>query len=164
MALVNSPPFSLHRHYPASPVLRAPPPPRPARPVPHGCPVGLHAQPPTGLPVLRPIPLSMHADAITPVGPLADVAHLHQEQRPSPKCRRVGPHITLFRGLLSVHSRSGLHARRAAHRRPSTPKASVVSLPPRPLRLLPAGATSCRVGISPTEDQRLCTAHNTLLC
>jgi hypothetical protein len=28
-----------------------------------------------------------------------------------------------------------------------------------PLRLLPAGATSCRVGLSPTGDRRLCTAH-----
>ena len=42
---------SLRRHYPASPVLRAPPPPRPARPVPRGRPV----DPPghrSGLPVL----------------------------------------------------------------------------------------------------------------
>jgi hypothetical protein len=28
-----------------------------------------------------------------------------------------------------------------------------------PPRLLPAGATSCRVGLSPTGDRRLCTAH-----
>ncbi len=34
------------------------------------------------------------------------------------------------------------------------------SSPPRLLRLLPAGATSCRVGISPTQDPRLFTAHN----
>ena len=40
-------------------------------------------------------------------------------------------------------------------RRPSTPKASTDSLPPPPLRLLPAGATSCRVGIAPTERRRL---------
>ncbi len=44
-------------------------------------------------------------------------------------------------------------------RRPSTPKASVVSSPPLPLRLLPAGATSCRVGLAPTEEWRLRTAH-----
>jgi hypothetical protein len=29
------------------------------------------------------------------------------------------------------------------------------SLPPPPLRLLPAGTTSCRVGISPTENPNL---------
>src|ERR1019366_8401304 len=28
-----------------------------------------------------------------------------------------------------------------------------------PPRLLPAGATSCRVGLAPTGDRRLCTAH-----
>jgi len=28
-----------------------------------------------------------------------------------------------------------------------------------PLRLLPAGATSGRVGFAPTEEPRLCTAH-----
>jgi len=44
-------------------------------------------------------------------------------------------------------------------RRPSTPKASTGSLPPLPLRLLPAGATSCRAGISPAENRRLFTAH-----
>jgi hypothetical protein len=38
----------------------------------------------------------MHASATTPVGSPADVAHLRQEQRPSPKFRRVGSHITLF--------------------------------------------------------------------
>jgi hypothetical protein len=44
-------------------------------------------------------------------------------------------------------------------RRPFPSKASAVSLPPLPLRLLPAGATSCRVGIAPTEDRHLFTAH-----
>jgi hypothetical protein len=44
-----------------------------------------------------------------------------------------------FRGLLSVHSCYGLHARRVA-KRPSTPKAPTASLPPLLLRLLPGGA------------------------
>src|SRR5207245_11353134 len=49
------------------------------------------------------------------------------------------PHY-LFRGLLGVHSRYGLPARGTAKRSfPS--EASAVSLPPLPLRLLPAGAT-----------------------
>jgi hypothetical protein len=34
-------------------------------------------------------------------------------------------------------------------------KASTASLPPPPLRLLPAGATSCRAGLEPTENQHL---------
>ena len=48
---------------------------------------------------------------------------------------------------------------RSRPRRPFPSKASAVSLPPLPLRLLPAGATSCRVGIAPTENRRLFTAH-----
>ena len=49
------------------------------------------------------------------------------------------PHYP-FRGLLSVHSRYGLHTRQVALR-PSTPEASEMSLPTSPLRLLPTGAT-----------------------
>ena len=33
------------------------------------------------------------------------------------------------------------------------------SLPPPTLRLLPAGTTSCRVGITPTENPNLFTTH-----
>ena len=35
-------------------------------------------------------------------------------------------------------------------------------LPPLPLRLLPPGTTSCRVGFTPAEDAHLCTAHSFL--
>ena len=63
-----------------------------------------------------------------------------------------------FRGLLNVHSRFGLHARQVPLG-PSTPKTPMDSLPPPPLRLLPAGATSCRVGFVPTANRRLCTAY-----
>ena len=35
----------------------------------------------------------------------------------------------------------------------------MASFPPPPLRLLPAGATSCRVGFAPTGKRRLFTAH-----
>jgi hypothetical protein len=45
-----------------------------------------------------------------------------------------------FRGLLGVHVSYGLAVRGAAVQ-PFTPKAPAVSLPPLPLRLLPAGAT-----------------------
>ncbi len=40
--------------------------------------------------------LCMHADAITPVGPPNAVAHLVRWFLPSPKLRRVGPHIRSF--------------------------------------------------------------------
>src|SRR5271169_1868734 len=59
-----------------------------------------------------------------------------------------------FRGLLSVHSRYGLHAHRVAMR-PFSPKASAASLPPPLLRLLPGGTnqlpggTSTRCGPTP---------------
>jgi hypothetical protein len=46
-----------------------------------------------------------------------------------------------FRGLLGVHSRCGLPAR-GATLWPFASKAPAVSLPPPPLRLLPAGATA----------------------
>ncbi len=45
---------------------------------------------------------------------------------------------------------------------PATPEASTASLPPRLLRLLPAGAIA-GWGFHPLEKRRLCTAH-TLLC
>jgi hypothetical protein len=61
-------------------------------------------------------------------------------RRPSPRSCRVGSHIKCFRGLLSVHSRYGLPARGTAWRSFAS-KASAISLPPSPLRLLPAGAT-----------------------
>ena len=59
----------LRRRYPASPVLRACPPPHSARPVPRGFPVGV-SPPPLGLPVLRRTSLYIHAVASTPAGPL----------------------------------------------------------------------------------------------
>jgi len=37
-----------------------------------------------------------------------------QRRRPSPYSSRVGSHVALFRGLLGVHSRCSLPARRTA--------------------------------------------------
>src|SRR6266852_4146318 len=51
-----------------------------------------------------------------------------------------------FRGLLSVHSRYGLHARRVAMR-PFPSKAPTASLPPLPFRLLPGLANQVLSGI-----------------
>jgi len=55
-----------------------------------------------------------------------------------------------FRGLLSVYSRCGLHARRVALR-PSTPEVPVASSPPQLLRLLLAGATVARRELHPLK-------------
>lgn len=46
--------------------------------------------------MFRSIPSCLHADAITPVESLDDVAHQVQKQRPSPLFSRVGSHIALF--------------------------------------------------------------------
>ena len=63
-----------------------------------------------------------------------------------------------FRGLLSVHSCYGLHARGVA-KRPFTSKAPTASLPPLPFRLLPGGANQFPGGTTPAVDHRLFTAH-----
>jgi hypothetical protein len=114
---------------------------------PHGpaCPsraAGWEARlPPLGFPVLRSISVCTHAVAITPVGPQPGYSlPCLLRHRPSPSLCWVGSHSSLFRGLLGVHSRYGLHTRGVAER-PFPSEAPVVSLPPRPLRLLPAGAT-----------------------
>ena len=67
------------------------------------------------------------------------------------------PHY-LFRGLLNVHSRYGLHTRAATNSWHAYPKASDISSPPCLLRLLPAGAVA-GWGLHPLEKRRLCTAH-----
>ena len=64
----------LHRHYPASTVVRACPPPHTAEPAPHGVLVESHDLSPLGLPVFRSISSSRHADANTPTEPLNAVA------------------------------------------------------------------------------------------
>ena len=78
-----------------------------------------------------------------------------QRQRPSPNDGRVGFRITTFRGLLGVHCTLRPVCSPSRLSRPSTPKAPTASLPPPPLRLLPAGATSCRTGLTPAENPRL---------
>ena len=92
-----------------------------------------------------------HAVAITPVGSLGLVASRGVTPSfPATAAFPVSvagrlPHYP-FRGLLSVHSRYGLPARGVA-KRPFPSKAPAASLPPPPLRLLPAGATELPGGI-----------------
>ena len=95
---------SLRRHYPASSVIRACPPPHTARPGPRGLPVG-DTTPPMGLPVLRRISLytcRRHYPGLPAslgqAGGTVGCARcsLPQRRRPSPKFRRVGSRIALF--------------------------------------------------------------------
>src|SRR3984893_15754412 len=63
-----------------------------------------------------------------------------------------------FRGLLSVHSRYGLHARGVA-KRPFPSKAPTALLPPLPLRLLPGGANQFPGGSCTRCSPAPFTAH-----
>ena len=71
------------------------------------------------------------------------------------------PH-QVFRGLLGVHSRSGLPARRVA-KRPCPSKAPAASLPPLPLRLLLAGATLARWELHPLKNDTFARRTDTIL-
>src|SRR5215468_11800334 len=86
------------------------------------------------------------------------LARVAQPCQPSPVPRPGRPAHRPFRGLLSVHSRCGLHTRTVTVCRDRYPKASDTSSPPCLLRLLPAGANR-RVGLAPTGKRRLVTAH-----
>ena len=79
-------------------------------------------------------------------------------QRPSPCNSKVGSCNYFFRGLLSVHSRYGLHARGVA-KRPFTPKAPTAPLPRLPLRLLPGGANQFPGGSCTRWSPAPFTAH-----
>src|SRR6266403_5005115 len=63
-----------------------------------------------------------------------------------------------FRGLLSVYSRYGLHARRVAMR-PATPKAPTACCLRCRFDCYRVERTSSRAGVAPAEVERLFTAH-----
>src|SRR5712691_1379763 len=85
-------------------------------------------------------------------------ARVTQPCQPSPVPRPDRPAHRPFRGLLSVHSRCGLHTRTVTVYRDRYPKASDTSSPPCLLRSLPAGAVA-GWGLHPLEKRRLVTAH-----
>src|SRR5208337_47461 len=103
--------------------------------------------------------LCVHAIAITPAGSTKLVfARLSSSTAAFP-VKKSGRLLQLFfRGLLSVHSRYGLHARRVA-KRPFTPKAPTASLPPLPPRLLPGGANQFPGGSCTRCSPAPFTAH-----
>ena len=98
--------------------------------------------PPLGFPVLRPISLCTHAVAITPVGPQPGRSRSPVScdgGLPHPFARSA-PTLPVSRpARRSLHVTACVLAESPMRSFPS--KASAVSLPPPPLRLLPAGAT-----------------------
>src|SRR5580765_7222197 len=94
--------------------------------------------------------------ATTPVQRLGVVfARVAQPCQPSPVPRPDRPSHRPFRGLLSVHSRCGLHTRTVTVCRDRYPKASDTSSPPCLLRSLPAGAVA-GWGLHPLEKAPPC--------
>ena len=147
----------LRRHYPASRVLRACPPPHTARPGPRGLPVG-EPPPPLGFPVLRRI--SLYTCRRHYPGGIVGCSRcsLPQRQRPSPKSRR---------GRLTALPFSR-PAQRSRTLRPAYSPSRLATLYTRgfedfvtyvPTPVASDWSNSCRVGLAPTEDPRLFTAH-----
>src|SRR5215469_8194979 len=81
-----------------------------------------------------------------------------QPYQPSPKGLSGRPAHCPFRGLLSVHSRYGLHARAVTvYRAPLSEGFShLVTSTAAPVA---SGWSGCRVGLAPTGRRRLLTAH-----
>lgn len=149
---------SLHRSYPASAVLRTPPPPHGARPVPHGHPVG-HPCPRLGVSRVA------YAFLVYMLSPLPRrsgwaycFAHSPQPYQPSPKGLSGRPAHCPFRGLLGVHSRYGLHTRAVTVYRDTLTRgfSHFVTSMTAPVA---SGWSGCRVGLTPTGKRRLSTAH-----
>jgi len=93
-----------------------------------------------GLPVFTPAPSFRPAAAPTPAGPRGPGRSQPRAASAFPEEQAGRLLRCMFRGLLGVHSRCGRPARGVPWG-PFPPKASTASLPPPPLRLLPAGAT-----------------------
>jgi hypothetical protein len=115
--------------------------------------------PPLGFPVLRRISLYRHAVAITPVGPQAGSG------RSPVACDGGLPRVSDGSAPTSNVSRP---ARRSLTLRPVCSRGRlaalcirgfgrIVTFPAAPIAT--GWSDSCRVGIAPTEDRHLCTAH-----
>ena len=149
---------SLHRHYPASAVLRASPPPQTVRPGSHELPVDQTAIT-AGASRVASGPLCLHAVANTPAGPTGSFARTLPSTAAFPRFSAGQLLHHPFRGLHSVHFRYGLQTRQVA-------KATLYT------RGFSSFVTSTTAPIAtgwsepvpgwvflPTEDQRLFTAH-----
>jgi len=102
--------------------------------------------------------LYRHAIAITPAGPLGALRSLPQRRRPSPCCRWVGSRITLFKACSAFTARYGLPTRQVTIMTFYT-KGFDCFVTSAATPIATGWSDSCRVGISPTEEPRLRTAH-----
>ena len=149
----------LDRHYPASSLLRASPPPRPARPAPRGGPVrACHAT--DGASRVASIPLLHACRRHYPGGTgRCPRRSLPGRWQPSPNSRRVGFRMSGFEACSAF-------TRVAARMLAKPPKAArffgvlqTMSLPPSSAPTATGWSDSCRVGSAPAEEWRLGTAH-----
>jgi len=144
----------LRRHYPASQVLRACPPPHTARPGLHRLPVGGLSHRRMGLPVLRRTFLCIHAVATTPAGPLgARIAHFPNDGGLPRNSGGSAPALPFSRP-----------AQRSLTLRPAYSPSRLATLYTGgfgdfvayvPAPIATDWSNRCRVGISPTQDPRL---------
>ena len=131
----------------------------PARPAPHGVPVGVCA-PPAGLPVLLPSPSSMRAAATTPAEP-ADARVARFPTGGSLPRQKGGSASAL---LVSGPAQRSLALQPAwSLSRPRRPRyigvLQAMSLPPSPAPIATGWSDSCRAGFAPARRRRLSTAH-----
>src|SRR5712671_1920565 len=151
---------SLHRHYPASAVLRTSPPPRGARPVPHGLPVG-HRRPRLGA---SRVSCAFLVYMLPPLPRRSSWAYasLTSPSRVSlpRKGRRVGLRIVLFEAC-SAFTRVAactlaLSPIRDTHSEGFSHFVASMTAP------VASGWSGCRMGFAPTGKRRLVTAHTQL--
>ena len=126
----------------------------PARPAPHGVPVGVCA-PPTGLPVLLPSPSSMRAAATTPAEP-ADARVARFPAGGSLPRQKGGSASAL---LVSGPAQRSLALQPAwSLSRPRRPRyigvLQAMSLPPSPAPIATGWSDSCRAGFAPARRRR----------
>ena len=130
---------SLHRHYPASSVLRTSPPPQAAQPVSHEVPVDRQDDHRWGFPCCywSTLPTCRRHYPGRSDGTRSLV--LSHQRRPAHITRGEGSCVNRFEACSAfTHVMACTLAK--SPKRPSIPEAPTASLPPLPLRLLPGGA------------------------
>ncbi len=150
---------SLRRRYPVSPVLRASPPPRAARPDPHGLSVGAYAAT-GGASRVASTPLFHACRRHYPGGTGRCLRRsLPDPWQPSPLNSRVGFRIIGFEACSAF-------TRVAARMVTEPPEATLaievlqtMSLPPSSAPTVTGWSDSCRAGFAPAEDWHLFAAH-----